>query len=57
MSHPQRWFIESMDGTLCAAVSPALQAIIGFQLTTADPQRLVRFYTEALGFEAVCAPR
>jgi catechol 2,3-dioxygenase-like lactoylglutathione lyase family enzyme len=36
-------------------VSPTLHAIIGFQLTTADPQRLVRFYTEALGFEAVGA--
>lgn len=33
-------------------MSPALQAITGFQLTTADPRGLVRFYTEALGFEA-----
>jgi catechol 2,3-dioxygenase-like lactoylglutathione lyase family enzyme len=33
-------------------VSTTLQAICGFQLTTADPQRLVRFYTEALGFHA-----
>jgi len=37
-------------------VSPTLHAIVGFQLTTVDPQRLVRFYTEALGFEAVGAP-
>ena len=37
-------------------MSPRLHAIIGFQLTAADPQRLVRFYSEALGFEAVGAP-
>lgn len=32
------------------AVSAGLLGIAAFRLTTADPERLVRFYTEALGF-------
>jgi catechol 2,3-dioxygenase-like lactoylglutathione lyase family enzyme len=37
-------------------VSPTLHAIAGFQLTTADPLRLARFYIEGLGFQAVATP-